>query len=289
MTRLHCAVTLTVAVVVGLGCTACAQDASSPAAAGSTRSSTASSPPRTSPAGDVPPPPKVGECRNTPPSNLDQHDWVDQTPAVDCSRPHTLETFGVIKPVEKLTLATAQQLADSCETLAVDYLGISSPEVRTLALPFAYWPSRAQRAAGQNWLRCDVGIQATTHCCRPRAQLAPQTTSLRGDVASDPVRFQMCIDQLPDPSRPQPLASCKKPHRTEVLPTGLAMDVTSYPSAAVLTAKGHAECADLVADRHDRARLVVTPVWQPEAYFSGVTLYGSCWIHHKTGLMPPIT
>jgi hypothetical protein len=231
------------------------------------------------------PAPKVGQCRNTPASNLGPNDWVDQTPVVDCSKTHTLETVAVIKPAEKLTLTVAKELAASCETPAVNYLGINSYEIRRIVDQVVYWPSRAQRAAGQNWLRCDAGVQATTGCCGP---LAPQTGSLRGDVASDPARFHVCINQVPDPAREQPLTSCQQPHRAEILPTGLQWDVTQYPSAPALDKKGRSGCARLVAARRDLARLIVTPDWQSEANWSGGTLSGWCWIHRQTGSLPPI-
>jgi len=284
MMQLSRALALLVTIVIGATCAACAHDAHAPPGAGSRSSSTGSSP--VSAARDaVPPPPKVGQCRNTPTSNLGQDDWVDRTPVVDCSKTHTLETVAVIKPVEKLTLATARQLVASCESPAVAYLGINSPEVRRIDDQVVYWPSRTQRAAGQNWLRCDAGVQATTGCCGP---LAPQNGSLRGDVTSDPARFYVCINQLPDPGREQPLTSCKKPHRAEILPTGLPWDVSKYPSAAALSQKGREGCATLVSARKDRGSVVVTPEWQSKANWSGGTLYGWCWVHRHTGLLPPI-
>jgi len=191
----------------------------------------------------------------------------------------------VIKPVEKLTLEGVKQLAASCESPFVEYLGIGDREVRNLTSPAVFWPSRAQRAAGQNWVRCDVAVSPTTSCCR---KLAPQTGSLRGAVGSDPNRFRVCLDQLPDPPRVQPLTSCQKPHRAEALPTALQLDVTQYPSASVLSKKGKAGCATLVAPRKDRKSLVVTPDWYSKSNWSGGTLYGRCWIHQKTGLMPPL-
>lgn len=275
---------LLLVMVVGAAGAACTDQAGSSVAARSPSSAAASSA-RTAASSDVPPPPRVGQCRNTPAGNLGPGDWVDQTPVVDCSKKHTLETFAVIKPVEKLTLATAKELAASCESPAVDYLGINSREIRRLDDQVVYWPSRAQRAAGQNWLRCDVGVQATTGCCGP---LAPQKGSLRGDVGSDPARFYVCINQLPDPGSEQPLTSCQKPHRAEILPSGLPWDVTRYPSAAALSKKGRAGCHRLVSERQDRRSLVVTPEWQSRANWSGGTLYGWCWIHRSTGSLPPI-
>jgi hypothetical protein len=275
-----------VVVVLGAACTACSNDASSHAAASPTQSSAVS------PAsGDVPPPPKVGQCRNTPARNLGSDDWVDRTPVLDCSRTHTLETIEVIKPVTKLTLSLVKQLVDACHTPAsADYLGLPTfrPAISRLLFPAVYWPSPAQRAAGQVWVRCDVGVQATTHCCRPVAQLAPQTASLRGMMAADPGRFQWCIGELPAPSRSQRLTSCKKPHRSEALPTPLQMDVTQYPSAAVLDREGRSGCADLVKDRHDVKSLVLTPAWTARSEWSGGTLFGVCWIHRNAGLLPPI-
>jgi hypothetical protein len=285
MTQLSRVVAL-VALAMVLSCASCANDAGSSAASGlPSPPPTTASATRTSPASNVAPPPKEGQCRNTPASHLDNNDWVDNTPVVDCSKPHTLETAGVIKPVEKLTLALAKQLASSCESPAVTYLGISFPAVRTFPNPAVYWPSPAQRAAGQNWLRCDVGVQATTFCCN---RLAPLTGSLRGKVGSDPVRFQMCTDQLPDPSREQPLTSCKKPHRTEVLPTGLQLSATHYPSPAVLDTKGRSGCGQLVADRKEHASLDFTWSWQSKQNWSGGTLFGFCWVNRKAGLLAPI-
>jgi hypothetical protein len=280
---------LTFVVALLVGCAGGTTDAGSQPTAlpgvPSSSSAASSASTRTATAGDVPPPPKVGQCRNTPERNLGRDDWVDQSPVVACSRPPTLETVGVIRPAMKLTLALAKQLAPSCESPALSYLGISFRAVRTLALPVVYWPSRAQRAAGQTWLRCDVGVKEPTYCC---GHLVPQTRSMRGAVLSDPVRFQMCLNQLPTPTREQPLTSCKKPHRTEVLPTLLEINAAHYPSAAVLSRKGRSGCADLIADRKDRGSLVVTHSWPDRASWSGGTLYGYCWIHRTTGLIPPV-
>jgi hypothetical protein len=290
MTTLGRVIALLIAGLVSVMCPACTSDSSSSPTSLPTPSSSAASPStRPSPAGHVPPPPKIGQCRDTPASHLGDNDWVDTTPVVDCSKPHTLETVEVIKPVEKLTLALAKQLAGSCggSSSARGYLGISYPAVRTLAFPVVYWPSREQRAAGQNWLRCDAGVNATTHGGPP---LVRQTGSLHGALLSDPVRFQVCLDQVPDPARDQPLTSCTKPHRTEVLPDFLTLNVQRYPSAATLDRKGHSGCARLLGHRQDLGSLVITSSWQPSRadWSKGDTLGGLCWIHRTSGLLPPL-
>jgi hypothetical protein len=281
------AVSATVVVVLSVVCTACTNDDSaSPAPARSTRSSAA-----VSPAADVPPPPQVGQCRNTPESNLGQDDWIDDSPAIDCSRTHTLETVEVIKPTTKLTLPLVKQLVDSCNTPAAgSYLGSPTTPIglTRIVYPLVYWPTPAQRAAGQSWVRCDVGVGATTHCCRPVAHLAQQTASLRGVVGTDPGRFLLCLHQVINTRRAQPLTSCKKPHRTEDLPSGPGLSATHYPSSATLRAEGRSQCAHFASRRDDVKNLIVTPVWQPPASFSGGTLYGACWIRRKAGLLPAI-
>lgn len=290
MTTLGRVIALLMAGLVSLVCPACTSDSSSAPTSLPTPSSSASSTStRPSPASDVPPPPRVGQCRDTPGRNLEDNDWVDTTPVVDCSKPHTLETVEVIKPVEKLSLATAKQLAGSCDgsSSARGYLGISYPAVRTLAFPAVYWPSREQRAAGQNWLRCDAGVNATTH---GGPHLVPQTGSLRGALLSDPVRFQVCTSQIPDPARDQPLTSCKKPHRGEVLPDFLQLNVQRYPSAQALNRKGQSGCAKLLGHRKNLNSLIITTSWQPSRadWSKGDTLGGACWIHTESGLMPPL-
>jgi hypothetical protein len=44
----------------------------------------------------------------------------------------------------------------------------------------------------------------------------------------------------------------------------------------------------LISHRRDLARLVVTVEWQSRDQRSGGTLYGRCWIHRSTGLLPPV-
>ena len=143
----------------------------------------------------------------------------------------------------------------------------------------------SQRAAGQKWVRCDIGVQATTQCCAP---LAPQTASLRGKVGADQGRYQICISELPDPARNQRLTSCKQPHRAELLPTPLELNPAKYPPAAVLERTGRSGCADMVKDRKDAEGLVVAAHWDPKSQWSGGTLFAQCWITRKTGLLPPI-
>lgn len=186
-----------------------------------------------------------------------------------------------------MTVELLEELADACGTLqAWDYLDSPAwPERGAYNLMFAvYGPNPDQQEAGQSWVRCDAGIPSRTQCCRP---LAPQTETLEGAMGEDPARFQMCIAKVPDPDHSQPLVSCAELHRAELILTLMERDASEYPSAAKLEKSGQAVCGDLVADRDDVDELALTPVWQPEEDWQGGTLYGWCWIHRETGLLPP--
>ena len=271
-----------VAGVVCVGCTGSDESSGSggvppPRTAGSDQSSSAEG---------VPPPPEVGQCRNTPESNLGGNDWVDESPVVDCSKPHTLETLKVIESDETMTLPLIKQLANSCESIeAWVYLDSPGRRAYNLAFPIVYGPSPEQREAGQSWIRCDAGIQAMTYCC---IQLAPQTGRLKGGMGENLARFQQCINEVPDPDRTQPLTSCEKPHRAELLLTIMELDASEYPSAAELKKSGQSLCGDLVGDRDDADSLVLTPLWQPEREWQGGTLYGVCWIRRGAGMLPAL-
>ena len=237
-------------------------------------------------AGGVPPPPEVGQCRNTPESKRGGNDWVDESPVVDCSKPHTQETVKVIESDETMTLPLLKELASACDSLeARTYLDSPGRGLYNLAFPIAYGPSQEQREAGQSWVRCDAGIQAMTYCC---IQLAPLTGTLKGAMGQNVARFQQCINEVPDPDRTQPLTSCEKPHRAELLLTIMELNADLYPTAAKLKDSGQSLCGDLVSDRDDSDSLVFTTWWQPKAEWHRGTLYGLCWIRREAGMLPAL-
>jgi Septum formation len=235
-------------------------------------------------AGGVPPPPEVGDCWNTPAENLGVKDLVDDSPLVDCSEPHTLQTVNVIETEEEMTPELIEQLAKYCEAESV-FGWFASPGrgAYNVAYFFTYGPTPEQAEAGQSWVRCDAGIQAETHCCRP---LAAQTESMEGAMGTDLARFQQCISQVPDPKRSQPLVPCKEPHQAELMLTIMDLDASEYPSTAKLDKTGQEMCGELVVERDDADALVLMPFWQSEEEAQGGTIHGGCWIRRKAGLLP---
>ena len=236
----------------------------------------------------APPPAEVGQCHNTPDSNLDFEDLFDDSPVVDCSQTHTLQTLEVIEIDEEPTLELLQQLAKYCETQAVaEYVDSPGRGAYNLAWPIVFGPTPEQQEAGQSWVRCDTGFQAETRmvggCCKP---LVPVTGSLEGAMGKDIARFQQCIGQVPDLDTSQPLVSCNEPHRGELLLTFIELFASEYPPAAKLEKEGQSQCTKLVAGRDDADSLVLTPTWQDEESWQGGTIVGACWIHRKTGMLP---
>jgi hypothetical protein len=229
--------------------------------------------------------PTEGQCRNTPASNVKPNVWVDESPVVDCAEPHTLETILVIDSEENMTSALVEQLAKYCDApKAYSYLDSPGRGAYNIVYPLAYGPSPEQMEAGESWVRCDAGIQTTTSF--DGLPLATTTGSMKGDLSAHPARYQLCMTEVPQRDEAQPLTSCEKPHRAELLHDLIELATGDYPPAAELEREGQARCAELVADHAEADSLVLTPIWQPEESWSGGPLVGWCWIHRPSGLLP---
>ena len=239
-------------------------------------------------AGDVPPPPKVGQCRNTPAANVGPDVWVDDSPVVDCSQTHTLQTLEIIDTEETVTADLVEQMTKYCDTAAAaSYTGLSVGGIYRIIYPLVYGPTPEQTEAGQSWVRCDAGVPATTGDYPP---LAPQTDTIENGLSDHLAHYLMCIDEVPHPEGdPQQLTSCEEPHRAEGLYVPMELEAKQYPSAAALSKEGQSDCAELVADREDAEQLILVPAWDSEEEWGGSgTLFGQCWIHLKSGPLPAL-
>ena len=119
--------------------------------------------------GGVPPPPEVGQCHNTPESSLNAA--YDDSPVVDCSQPHTLQTLKVIDTDEEVTPELLEQLAKYCHAQAVaEYIdspgaGGTTSSIRSCSVPrlssrrlasrgfAARQVTRRRRAVASRWRR----------------------------------------------------------------------------------------------------------------------------------------
>ena len=233
---------------------------------------------------DVTAKPQTGECHNTPPSGLEHNDWVDDTPVVDCSRPHTVETVEVIEPLEEPSRSDLKHLSESCESPAMTYLN-SQPGPSTVGLG-AFIPSAEQFAAGERWVDCVALVTVDTQF----REVAVRTGSLSLDVGGNP-EFVRCLNERPEPSRVQQLATCTKPHIAEMDLRAVSLDPgENYPTPSEFQRAGEHQCADRIVNRPDASRLVTATQWfASEEQWSGGTIYGGCWIYRSDGKrLPPL-
>ena len=98
--------------------------------------------------GDVPPAARVGDCRNTPESILDPGAAFDDSPVVDCSQTHTLQTLTVIQTEGEMTPERLEDFSKYCQSGAVfKYLDSPGPGPYKLNYPSLLRPN--PRAAGR--------------------------------------------------------------------------------------------------------------------------------------------
>ena len=216
--------------------------------------------------------PQVGQCYATPDDVLaDAH---DPTPPVDCSQPHTLETYAVLHPEHALDRETMARMDQQCVQRIKSFLG-GADFAPTAVSVYYFTPTRAQQRSGVRWVRCDAGVVTDTAVSGARAV----TGSLRGAFAHGvPEAYRRCLNNAPDPAAPLPLVPCTGPHVAEQMPSGVDLGDagTRYPGTKTLTRDANAQCANIVASQvPDAGRsLVVVPtrtMWR-----GGVTT-AQCW------------
>ena len=241
-------------------------------------------------AGDVPPPPKVGQCRNTPAANVGPDVWVDDSPVIDCSQTHTLQTLEIIDTEETVTADLVEQMTKYCDTAGGSQLTPASRlgESTESSTHWCTGPlrSRPKPASSLGRLR----RRGPGHDRRLSTTRAADRHHRERPGSDHLAHYLMCIDEVPHPEGdPQQLTPCEEPHRAEGLYVPMELEAKQYPSAAALSKEGQSDCAELVADREDADQLILVPAWDSEEEWGGSgTLFGQCWIHLKSGPLPAL-
>ena len=107
--------------------------------------------------------PAVGQCSDMSMRELRQETYAEAP--VDCAGAHTAEVVAVatmpdgvgygVKPAKLLRIAIR-----ACRPAVQQRVGASSLALRLTAYEVGYFlPTKAQRAAGARWLRCDVTLR----------------------------------------------------------------------------------------------------------------------------------
>jgi Septum formation len=216
--------------------------------------------------------PRAGQCYDTPDAVLAAAH--DPSPPVDCSRPHTLETYAVLHPDRPLGPRTMAAADEQCVRRIGRFLG-GGDFTQTTVSVFYFTPTPAERRDGERWVRCDAGVVTDTAVSGAR----PVTGSLRDAFAGGvPTIYRRCLNAPPDPTSVQPLVRCDQPHVAELVPTTrrLGDADTPYPGMGRLADRANARCSRTVrAALPEAARsLVVVPT---RSMWNSGSTSAQCW------------
>jgi hypothetical protein len=191
-------------------------------------------------AAQLPARPKVGQCRNLTTAQGDP--MTNNSPTVPCTGPHTTYTFAVPNLPKKVN---AKHL--SAKALETAGIGMCTPGYRKLLggtwgaedeTMFSYTffaPTKAQRAAGARWIRCDLIL---TNADQIVALPSVHRPVLAGAVSD---AFRRCYTQQGT------YVPCADEHAAR------AMTYVNVKATKYLTAKKFVQLGEKVCPKSDRA------------------------------------
>jgi hypothetical protein len=166
-------------------------------------------------------------------------------PVVDCSAQHTAETFFVRTLTDAFGLPSEAsqkaRLAASgpCTVPAVNaYLGMPDRQLPSRFRSVALFPTDAQWAAGERWMRCDVVLQGGL-------QLKSFAGTAAALVAATPqIQFNFCTPGEPN-ARATAAYPCLNPKKNwiKVLDQDLGGPGSAFPGTASVESKTRKLCA----------------------------------------------
>jgi Septum formation len=192
--------------------------------------------------------PVAGQCWNATTSQA--YDWADWkgTSTVPCTSSHTLYTYHVGKISDEpgdswAASGKADSLTDEIQTKAEDACSLSSllPKLKwnqQLVNGYFFVPTQTQWKAGARWVRCDVGVLATgtTLDNESFVALPSKISTLVGEVSSDPLKYEFCMNSSTPVSESGPLdndsatlADCKDDPQWKLTSHGKFPDAAGAP------------------------------------------------------------
>lgn len=207
---------------------------------------------------------------------------TDTSPAADCTRPHTAETFAVGElktAVDGHLLAVdstrvQRQVADLCPRRLASWAGGTVDDLR-LSMLRAVWftPTVAESDNGANWLRCDAIVVSADNT------LAPVRLSLRGALADASLRDALAMCATTEPGAPgSEQVPCRDEHTWRAVAV-VDLPAGDYPGVRQARAAGQDVCQDVGSERADDPLDFQWGYQWPtaEQWTAGQT-YGRCWI-----------
>lgn len=137
--------------------------------------------------------PLVGSCHRLTYAQA-VNDSSDDAPAVPCTSAHTTQTVAAITsptPFAGLTDdQVAQQAARLCDPAMRKAFGAATLREQTAYVAWDFTPNATQIAAGESWVRCDVGLVSG-----PALEQLPHHT-LRLPLATRPISddIRLCLE-----------------------------------------------------------------------------------------------
>jgi hypothetical protein len=153
--------------------------------------------------------PKVGECHKLTLKNIAAES--DTKKPVDCSEKHTTRTVAVVKAPAALTGgsndAQAYAVGKACGPALDEILGADAQtRAKTLYSLAWFMPTKAQKAKGAKWMRCDVTMTDQRHAYA----LKTKTPFLDGE----PEKTEMVCGRInPDNQDAWELVPCAVKHQ----------------------------------------------------------------------------
>lgn len=189
--------------------------------------------------------PSIGECYNYP---IAVRDAVSSGVAgVACTDPHTAETYwtGSLKPSfgppSKATPGARLAAATACDTKALNtYLAMPDRTLPSRWLSFALFPTDAQWAAGERWVRCDAVLKTGL-------KLTDLTTRATDFVTASGVDyFNFCTPTQPN-ARNTESYPCTNPKKNWIMVQArdLGGPGTKFPSISKVEKRTRALCSKL--------------------------------------------
>jgi hypothetical protein len=212
--------------------------------------------------------PHRGECWQATFKDVDGYaNWGDGHPAVSCTLPHQLYTFGVANLAGKykgklfdskgyISDALEADATQSCTNYENTELNSVDETVARIYL-LQILPEEQQWDAGARWVRCDVGVLAVgSSPAHPSFESLPDSEALYTQLRDSPAQFDFCVNDVggTGPGGPKGknavYADCLQNPQWKL--EGYASVVTgtgkAYPTPAQFEAQDQLSCVSPYAD-----------------------------------------
>jgi hypothetical protein len=225
--------------------------------------------------------PEVGACRVLAPEDLPEP--VNTGDVVDCSEPHTAETFAVGELPASLRDASygdrrlGEFAYDTCTRAFLKFTGANESLALRSLLSWAWFrPTRDAWEEGARWYRCDV--VAGEESSEELLELPETAQGLLLGTGDD--RVMQCVRGEAVPGSPR--VPCSEPHDWRAVTTiVLGKEDDPYPGDRLVEVRSRDFCDDSVSAWLDYPlQYVFAYTWFHEAEWKAGNRRSICWARY---------